>query len=767
MPSFDKSSSARQATSVFWHSPLLSLIVSIAGGSMASGAGAQEAPATAEGPKPPAAGASSPSGAASAPQNLDAVTITATRRREPSREVPMQVSAIPTEQLEKAGAKTLSDYLLNIPGVDVRTAGGDGTGAISIRAVTTGQQTITTVGTYIDDVATGSSSAFAAGNAMQLDMGLLDLNHIEVLRGPQGTLYGAGSMGGLLKYVTNEPNTYELSGKLVLGASTTQGGTAGGTVSAVVNVPLKEDVAAFRVALFRDHAGGYVDAVGPAGGKNVNRGDTTGARISLLIEPSSRLKIRLTDTAQEIRRDGGTFVDYDAATGQPVNGTSARGLFLREPYTTKINIAAADIEYDFGWARLNSITSAQVSRLKQTSDLTNPYAGLLTSEEQPIGVVGQFQRAGVQKQTQEFRLTSPGTGTIQWLGGLFIDREVGTNEQVVYSSLTSGGAGPDFLTVSLPTVYREVALYGDVTWNVNSKFQVTGGIRVARNRQSYRQIGDGILLGGAADVSSSSAETSKTYLATARYALTPTSNLYVRAASGYRPGGPNANIRDPQTGELLVPPTFAHDTLWSYEGGYKADLLDKTLSVEAALFAIRWSGLQQTFAINGVNAIVNGGKASIDGIEFSASYRPSRALTVVGNFSYSHARLTEDAPGLAASGARLPNSPAWSGSFSANYEFSIANRASYIGVTERLIGKRNAGFDGSGTLPNYNIPGYAITDIQAGMTIDRFQLALYARNAFNKRAQVGANTELLPAGGPVLVTESRPRTIGFTVATQF
>ena len=768
MPSFEISPPVRQTAVPFGRNPFFLLIVSIAAGSVASNAGAQDPAATTAGAPPSTAvDAKVPSSAASAPSTLESVTITANRRREPAREVPMQVSAIPTDQLEKAGAKTLSDYLVNIPGVDVRTAGGDGTGAVSIRGVTTGQQTIATVGTYVDDVATGSSSAFAAGNVMQLDMALLDLNHIEVLRGPQGTLYGAGAMGGLLKYVTNEPNTYEFSGKVMLGANVTRGGTAGGTLSAVVNVPLKEDVAGFRVAVFRDRAGGYVDAVGAAAEKNVNGGATTGARISLLIEPSYKLKIRLTDTAQEIRRDGGTFVDYDATTGQPLNGMPARGLSLREPYITKMNIAAADIEYDFGWARMNSITSSQISRLKQTTDVTNPYAPLLSSPEQPISTVGQFQRAGVQKQTQEIRFTSPGKGEFEWLGGLFYDHEVGTNDQVVYSGLTAGGAGPDFLTASLPTVYREVALYGDVTWNIAPKFQITGGMRLARNKQSFRQIGDGLLLGGAADVSSGSAETSKTYLATARYALTPTSNIYFRAASGYRPGGPNANIRDPETGALLIPPTFQSDTLWSYEGGYKADLLDKKLSLEAALFAIRWSGIQQTFAVNGVTAIVNGGRAAIDGLEFSAAYRPSRKLSLVGNFAYSHARLTEDAPGLAVAGARLPNSPNFSGSFSVNQEFDLAGYAAYVGLTERLIGKRNAGFDGSGTLPNYRIPGYAITDIQAGVTIDRFQLALYVRNVLDKRAQVGAETSLVPAGGPVLVTESRPRTVGFTLTTQF
>ena len=159
--------------------------------------------------------------AANEKDGTQSVVVTATRRREPSREVPMQVDVLPTQQLEQAGARTLTDYLAAEPGIDVKTTGGVGQGAISIRGVTTGDQVSNTVGTYIDDVAAGSSTAFANGYVNAIDMALLDLNHIEVLRGPQGTLYGAGAMGGVLKYVTNEHDTYEFSGSVSVGGSFT------------------------------------------------------------------------------------------------------------------------------------------------------------------------------------------------------------------------------------------------------------------------------------------------------------------------------------------------------------------------------------------------------------------------------------------------------------------------------------------------------------------------------------------------------------------
>lgn len=188
--------------------------------SQATQAQAQETPAS---ESPAAASTETTDAKAQTPPTLDAITITATRRREPVREVPMQVNLMKGEELERSGAKGLPDYLAEQPGVNLTSSGTVG-GVLSMRGLTTGpSQTVATVGVYVDDVATGLSSSAALGGFTPLDMGLLDLNHIEVLRGPQGTLYGAGAMGGVLKYVTNQPDTTEFSGSMKLGASATQG----------------------------------------------------------------------------------------------------------------------------------------------------------------------------------------------------------------------------------------------------------------------------------------------------------------------------------------------------------------------------------------------------------------------------------------------------------------------------------------------------------------------------------------------------------------
>jgi len=720
-------------------------------------------PAQAQSATAPAA----PASAASASEPSQMVYVTATRRREPAREVPMQVDRLSAEDLDKGGARSLMDYLGDQTGVDVKTAGGAGLGSVAIRGVTTGDQTIPTVGTYIDDVAYGSSSAFAAGSQTALDMSLLDLNHIEVLRGPQGTLYGAGAMGGVVKYVTNEPDTAEFSGKASVGLSTTKGGGAGNTVSGVLNVPIRQDVAALRVAAFHDHDGGWVDVLGPAAGKNLNKGDTNGGRVALLLEPSARFHVRATALTQEITRDNSDYTDVDPATGRPVDGWNERHQVLREPHSIRTSLGSVDLEYDFGGARLNSITSVQRSKMSLRYDLTAIYAPLITEFfHYTPDSVGEDEHTSVHKTTQEFRLTSSAGGAVEWLAGLYWDRETGDLAQHVFNTGGGDAAIPALADLDLPSRYEELAAYGDVTWNATSNLALTGGLRVAQNKQDFTQNASGPLVGGSLPTAHSR-ETPKTWLATARYALAKTSNVYVRVASGYRPGGPNAVLNDPETGLPTAPTTFQHDALWSYEAGYKGDLFDNTLSLESAVYDIRWSNIQQAYSVNGNGVLVNAGKAEIQGFEFGATWRPSARLSLVGHLSTIDARLKQDAPGLGSSGARLPNSPTLAASLGAKATFDLAGHAGWFGASERYAGERNAGFDGSGTAPNYRMPAYWLTDVQGGIEVGHLSLGLYVRNLFDARAQLGTSTAEMALGGPAQVELARPRTIGATLTASF
>jgi len=698
---------------------------------------------------------------------LNTVVVTATRRREPAREVPMQINVISAEELQKSGAKTMSDFLSSEPGVDLNTQGGSGAGQISMRGVTTGEQTGPTVGVYVDDVAFGGSTLFSQGATFALDMSLLDLNHIEVLRGPQGTLYGAGAMGGLLKYVTNEPDTNTFSGQASAGLSTTKHGGIGNTASAVLNIPIKNDVAAVRVSAFSQHDAGYIDAVGPQAGTRVDRGDTYGARASLLLTPTSQFTVRLSAITQNINRNAPNYVAYDNS-GKPVDGDLTTRIYAPEPFHQNVQLYSLGLEYDFGWSRFNSITSYQSVKTNAPQDLSVVYVPALAAQGLNLNSVVAANIASTNKVTQEFRLTSPGNRQLEWIAGLFFTRERSESDQGIVAGFADGSSGY-LSSLTAPSTYTEYAAYGDLTYHVTPRLALTGGMRIAHNNQNFDQTTGGLLGGPTSTISAPSSDTSKTYMLTASYGLTENSNVYVRAASGYRPGGPNAQLVSPITG---LPgngnATFQPDTLWTYEAGYKADLFDKRLSLSATVYDIEWKNIQQLGAIEGVNQVLNAGNARIKGFELASSFRPDRHWNFGVGFSYIDAKLTQgNASTGTQSGDPLPNSAKFSATLTGTYHFSLGSYASYVGIAERIVGRRHSGFSNSTGRPDYQLPGYAVTDLLAGIDFGKASLNFYLRNLFDRRALLAAGTALMPMGGPALVSVERPRTFGAVLTVPF
>ena len=487
--------------------------------------------------KPPAAETSNAQGKDGV--TLNTVVVTANRRREPAREVPMQVNVLSSDELQKSGAKTLTDYLTTEPGVDLNNGGGSGSGQVSIRGVTTGNQTGPTVGTYIDDVAFGGSTFYSQSATFALDMSLLDLNHIEILRGPQGTLYGAGAMGGLLKYVTNEPDSEQFSGQAGTGMSVTEHGGLNTTANATVNIPLKEDVAALRVSAFGEHDAGYVNTLGQDAGSRVDHSETTGARASLLLTPTKDLTVRLSAITQNINRNAPNYVEY-GPNEQPVYGDLTTRQDAPEPFHQNIQLYSAGVEYELGWARLNSISSYQSVNTSDPQDLSSVYVPLLGAAGVDLNSVVAKNLATTNKFTQEFRLTSPANQKLEWLAGLYYTHERSDLNQGFIATLPNGSAAPDLSEVVAPSTYNEYAAYGDLTYHLTPRLSLTGGMRVAHNNQTYEQTTYGLLAGPMQTITAPSSDTSKTYMITASYALTKTSNLYVRAASGYRPGLPTS-----------------------------------------------------------------------------------------------------------------------------------------------------------------------------------------------------------------------------------
>jgi iron complex outermembrane receptor protein len=722
------------------------LALSLLSASMSS-AFAQTAPS-------PAAAASAPAAnqkKAEAPDTLPQVTISATRRRELIREVPLAISSIATERLEEVGAKSLNDYLSSQPGVVLQNANViDSVGSIVIRGLTAGIDSNSPTTTYLDDVPLTPGVPF--------DFSLLDLSRFEILRGPQGTLYGSSSMGGIVKYISNEPDTGELSGKVRLGTSKTNHGDGLNTaVSAIVNVPLSKDLAALRVAVFGSKDAGFVNATGLVNKEGVNSKQANGGRISVLVTPTQQLSLKLTALTQTSKGDGNSRVVYDYTTRAPVAGElDYTQLSIAEPREDKRDVYSATVEYDLGWARFASITASQKSRDQTTTDFGSlaPAFGL-----EAANTVNAEKGRGT---SQEFRLVSQAAGTFEWLVGLFFDKrkQESTEETTGYV----GGAAFPFGSSLGIREYKETALYGNVTWNLTPELALTGGLRLAKTDQE-----DTVVQSGVPTKVITFDESPKTYLLTSKYRLTPHSNVYARVASGYRPGGANFSAVDNNDNPIPgAPNSYGTDSVWTYEAGWKENFPESRASAEVTVFNTDWKDLQQFTQGAIIGYTTNLGKARIRGVEVAVNLRPLNALQLGAAVSLLDSKLLTDSPGLGgAAGDRLPNSAKVAINLSSRYSFDLAGQPAFAGLNVAYQGDRNVSFPNSPRVPNYVLPAFTRIDLAGGIKLGSFDLGLYVRNLTDKRGLIGAATGEAPSNGRTYVQLIAPRTIGANLSASF
>ncbi len=712
---------------------------------------------------PQAGAAQSSAGVGAAPDPND-IVVTAQKREERLLDTPQSVTALSADDLAKLGATQFSDFASSVPGLQFTTQG-PGKSSVSLRGVTTGADVIQTVGIYVDEVPYGSTSAFARGAQLALDVGLFDLDRVEVLRGPQGTLYGASSMGGVLKYVTSKPDLAGFEGRLQAGVSDTRHGGVNYNGAAVVNVPLATDKAALRASGFISRTGGYVDNL-DTGEKDVDRGKVYGGRLDLLLRPVDDLSIRLTGFAQNVRRENALYSHYTLG-GDPVDGALDQRHPLAEPFRSNFRLVSGEVDYDFGAASLTSVTSYQTGRAEYILDASGLYAPLLGGLIPGIAAVPVSFDLRTKKFTQEVRLASA-PGTIEWLAGAFYTREKSSNFQVV-DALDSNLAllpNVDVAHVSLPSVYREYAFFGNLTWHLTDKLDATGGVRYARNDQRYEQKATGLLVGPAPEAKSGAGVV--TYLANARYRFGRNVTAYARFATGYRAGGPNFVARDPVTGDLLAPLSFKSDSLDSYELGLKAETADRSFGIDAAIFMIDWKDIQLPTAAGGVSVLTNAGSARIKGAELTLTARPGSGTTMTGAFAYNDGYVTEDTPAVGArKGERLPNVPHFTAAINADHvETSNPLRPS-VGASLRYVSDRTSSFDLNGGFQQYEMPDYVTVDLRAGLSAGPVDVQLFMRNLFDVQGQLSAETSLSILGGPAQVSILQPRTIGISASARF
>jgi outer membrane receptor protein involved in Fe transport len=683
----------------------------------------------------------------------DEVVVTAQKREERLRDVPQSVTAITEESLERLQANSFVDYAGHVPGLSV-TGGQPGNSRVTLRGLNTGG-VASTVGIYVDETPFGSSTSLVNAAELALDLDPYDIQRIEVLRGPQGTLYGANTLGGLIKFVTAAPEPGEFFGRATGGVETTEGGESSWTARAMVNVPLG-DQAALRFSALRRSEGGFIDNA-MLGTEDVNGVETNGWRAAFLLNATDNLTIRLSAQSQDIDSDTIDSVAY-YPTLEPVAGDTDQfspfGVFSEVTY----RIFNGTIDWDLGWASLTSSTS--YSELDQHHLEDGTLAFGLPSYLDEVIPQDRF--------TQEVRLASNGDGPLEWLIGGFYTKENGLLDQEVFLGYPPGI--PINFTATIDSEYNETAVFGGVTYHFTPQFDVAIGARYASNEQSMVQGGTGVSNG-----TQESSDDAFTYSIAPRWRLSDRTMFYARLATGYRPGGPN--IFGLPT---IIPPTFSPDETVNYEVGVKTDLIDGVLRLDAAAFRIDWSDIQLLVFDGAVAGNANGGGAQTQGVEWTATWTPSDALTIAWSGAYTDAQLTDDTDPIVVGGADgdpLPYAPEWASTLDVNYEWTVFGDATAnVGGAWRYVGEQSNDFPGVNGFLNgvsqQELPSYNIVDLRGGVDFDTFTVQLFARNVTDERAitqfgGVGAtlpDVPLNPNGGAILV---RPRTVGVSLSARF
>ena len=729
-------------------------------------------------------------GAAS--NDVDEVIVTATKREERLKDVAMSVTAVTQADLELRHDSGLLDLTQQVPGLSLQA--GDPT---AIRVIIRGQNVGSvgaTVATTVDDVPFFMSSAQSDGAFFSANIDSFDLARVEVLRGPQGTLYGASAEGGLIKYVTNKPDPTGFSGAVRAGMNSTSGGDSKPFGKGMLNVPFWDGKAAVRVVAFTGETPGYIDDP-VTGQKNINGLKLDGLRASVLAKPTEALSIRATYFNQTLKTGAASTVEVVGAALTPAtppankfertDGMSRHSVY---PNATKVGlkVGALTMEYDFGDMTLMSATSYGVNDLTFSSDIS--YANLAPGLNygdffssavygQPVVIAGQ-QTDYVHKFNQEVRLSSnrrADGAKLDWQLGAFFTREQNILDQVYVArsaANTDTLVDPPVGSGVIPSSYKEKSFFADVTYHFTESFDVSVGARSTKVDQwSQVQLGCCIIYGaGVTYPKKNSSENKTTWSIAPRLKLGEDTLLYARVATGFRPGGPNF-----PTPPFPDPPNFLPDSTKNYEVGFRTQLAGGKVSIDVAAFKIDWKdvqilGLVQTpngpIGING-----NSGSATSQGLEWNLGWRVTENLRVGYVGGYTDAKLKDDAAGLGAfKGDELPYVPKMASTLNVDYTQVLSNGMKlYGGASWSNTGTRYTGFSPSVDVvePHVKLPSYSTINAQIGVEIGgKYTVEVYGQNLTDELGLLdyGNQGSFLQRGTASFIS---PRTVGVQFGAKF
>jgi len=751
-----------------------------------------------------AAAQSQGQGTNTVPDQLQEVVVTAEKRTESLQSVAASISAVGQDEIQNLDAKTLSDVARTVPGLVLVNNGISDVPTIRGIYSTVGAAT---VGYYIDDTPVQVEPGFV-GNP---DLELFDLSRIEVLRGPQGTLYGGSAMGGTIRFITPQPSLSGSSGRVEAEAADTEGGSPDYELGAAFGAPLIDNELGFRSSVYYREDGGYVDRISRTTGdvidSNANNAGTAQFATSFLWRAAPGLTIKPSILYQSEHNDDLPMFRAGLPRLEQNNTGS-------QPGHDTFDLPSLTIGYAFDGIKLVSVTSYFHRSQRQIFDYSTLVPELLTGEPIVAGFTNYPSRADTgntqENVSQEIRLTSRSDTRLTWVFGVFFANEKQDLDFPLYepefSSLVESvyGAPPlavfgfaplpdsvDFFT-NTQTVEKQLAAFGEGSYRLVGNLKLTLGLRVSRSALDYNRIANGPLNGGAMAVSGQQEAHPVTPKLALSDAISQESLLYASAAKGFRVGGVNNSIPVSEcasdlavtTGGLAPKATFRPDTLWDYEGGIKFRTPDRRFQVNATAFLIDWTNIQQSVSLPdcGFGYVANFGSARSKGFELETAVLPLNGLELTAALDYTDARLSSSVLGptspitgvqsvLARNGDRLPGVPLWTTAGSAQYGFSVGAEATgyvrgdyqYVDSSTRTPPPGEVGYDPA----IYHAAAYGYGSMRLGALWNDWNIALFVDNIANSRPILGAYTDLEPVTDTPRETTLRPRTIGISLERHF
>jgi outer membrane receptor protein involved in Fe transport len=677
------------------------------------------------------------------------VVITASKRAEKQREVAGTVSVISGSDLERRGARDQEDFLKLAPGVQLNRGDPNNNG-ITIRGLSSqaspesggGQQNPS--GRYLEDVPLASP----IGKGLVADILPFDLDRIEVLRGPQGALFGSGSLGGALRYLLAKPDLKSFDAAVQVGLTSVSQGKTAASLNGMLNVPLGE-TAALRVVAFDRTSPGYIDNKGTKS-QDANEVRQTGGRVLVTMKPSRELTATLVASTQKTQQDDFSYVFGDPKKLEHDNPTLGRG-------TSQFDFSSLTVDYDLGGAMLTSITGYWKTKSNGVGDDTRLFATLGL----PLPLVSRTSSGSSDAQSQELRIASKPGSRFSWVAGLFYQTNKGSGGGK-QSDATAAFGVVDLVDLKTKQEASESALFFDGEYSLGGGWSAGLGARAYRTKTSFQQTGT--VFGGPSN---------SPVLAGGDDGTTPKVSVkyrfgdnmwYALASKGYRYGGVNEG----------PPPTpFKSDSLWNYETGVRL-VPTPGVQLDLSAFLLDWTDAQFTyFALNGqlpFSGIGNVGKARSTGLEAALRWRINPAFDVAASLASIDAKTTQDvktlagrAPVTIASGARLPGTARLQTALQGNYRFSgPMGSAGRFNVTHTHVGERVIDLTAF-----YKAPAYGALDLGLSFSKGNWTLAASLTNATDERGIM--NIQGTPDGNKNFQQYylQRPRTLDLSVRYDF